>query len=90
MKVADYKLNIRSRQITYTLTEVEIGGRWFSVDHLLNIIQSIEDHEDINIDDATVDALGLHNAVKWSNSLGLYCKDIGFEEFKRLLHRTIE
>jgi hypothetical protein len=89
MKMDDYKFNTRKRQISYIQDEVELSGRWFSVNTILGFLESIENCEDIYVEDELTKALESHGVIRWSHAHGAYKQDTNFKLFKDALNRTI-
>lgn len=90
MKMDDYKFNTRKMQISYVQDEVELNGRWFAVNKILYTLESIEDCEDVNIDDELVKALEEQGVIRWSNAFDAYKQDVNFKAFKDALNRTVK
>lgn len=88
MKIEEYKLKTRQRQVTYTLREVEINGRWYSVDKLFDIIEDLKAKTYIAINDMDLVAdLKTLRVVKYAVE-GDYCVDSGFESFCYTLYKA--
>jgi hypothetical protein len=89
MKMDDYKFNTRKRQVSYIQDEIELDGSWFSINTILLFLESIENCEDIYVEDKLIKALEGHGVIRWSHAFNAYKQDTNFKLFKDALNRTI-